>query len=59
MHTKYGVVDEKTATCSLCDKHATTTVRGEARCDDHASTDDHRTSAIKTAEDHASGSSIN
>jgi len=48
---KLGVVDEKTATCALCPKHATTYVRGEPRCDGHASTDDHRTSAVKTAED--------
>ena len=48
---KLGVVDEKTATCALCSKHATTYVRGEPRCDAHGATDDHRTSAVKTAED--------
>jgi len=48
---KYGVVDESTMTCALCNQPATTYVRGEPRCDAHVSTDDARTKSVKVAEE--------
>lgn len=52
---KFGVVNERTATCALCPKHATTYLRGEPRCDEHAGTDDQRTKSVKVAEERSGG----
>lgn len=54
---KFGVVNDQTATCTLCGKSATSTLRGESRCDDHAGTDDVRTGPVKTAEEHSGSKS--